>query len=386
MKETIEYVDRVGSNSNKWDNQEKMFGENGLLGMWVADMDFRAPACVREALHRYVDFGVFGYSSPSDAYAQAFIDWEKKQHGYAVKKEWLRFSPGVVPAFNWWLRICSEKGDAVIVLTPVYYPFLHAVKNNERCLITSELRCEGGHYTIDFEDFEQKITENDVKAFILCSPHNPVGRVWKREELARLLEICRRHHVFVISDEIHHDLTFSGAEHIPSATLGDYDDMLVTLTAPSKTFNLAGLQNALVIVPDETLRKKYDEFTQRIRILGGNTAGYIAAEAAYRGGEEWLSAVKEIIWGNFLYVRKTLAEKLPQVIIAPLEGTYLMWLDFGAYVRAEDMESFFQKKCRVAFDYGSWFGGNAPCCIRMNLACARETVEECLHRILAALQ
>ncbi len=385
MEEIIRYVDRVGSNCIKWDAQEKSFGESGLLGMWVADMDFEVPASVQKALKDYVDFAVYGYTAPADGYYKAFIDWEREHHGYEVKREWMRYAPGVVPAFNWWVQMSTCPGDAVMVLMPVYYPFHNAVKNNGRRLVACELSCEDGVYSIDFDVFEKTIVEENVKTFILCSPHNPVGRVWKKDELARMLEICRKHSVFVISDEIHHDLEFGGNRHIPSATVGEYDDMLVTLTAPSKTFNLAGLKNAIVIIPDEELRKKFDAFTTNISVTGGNTAGNLAAEAAYRGGEEWLSKVKDIIWNNYLYAAEAFKEALPELKISPLEGTYLMWVNFGAYLKAEEMEEFFQKKCRIAIDYGSWFGGEAETCIRINLATSRENVAACVERIIHEL-
>ena len=381
-----EYVDRRGSNCNKWDNQKKMFGENDLLGLWVADMDFRAADCVRDALRNYVDFGIYGYSAPSDGYYGAFIDWERTRHGYAVQRDWLRFSPGVVPAINWFVQMMTQPGDGVAVLTPVYYPFLDAVKNNSRTLIPCELLNRDGVYSIDFDAFEETVVERNARAFILCSPHNPVGRVWKREELRRLLDICRAHGIFVISDEIHQDLVFGENRHIPSATVGDYDRMLVTLTAPSKTFNLAGCQNSLVIIPDPELREKYDRFTQQIRIFTGNPMGYIAAEAAYRGGQDWLDAVKTVILGNFRYARRRLGEELPLVRVSELEGTYLMWADFAAYLKPEEMQGFFQKKCRLALDFGAWFGGDAGSCVRFNLATSRENVAEALERIVNGLR
>ena len=239
---------------------------------------------------------------------------------------------------------------------------------------------------MDFDDFEGKIRTQNVTLFILCSPHNPVGRVWSREELRHMMDICRKHHVCVISDEIHHDLTFEGHPHIPTALTGDYDDILITLTAPSKTFNLAGLQNSLVILPDPALRAKYDQFTKRIRIHGGNAVGYVAAEAAYRGGEAWLEQVKAIILDNYRYARDALAGALPRLVISPLEGTYLMWADFGAYLEPDEMREFFQRKCRIAADYGTLFGGNAPCCIRLNLATSRENVAEAVRRITGEME
>lgn len=254
MEELI-YVDRRNTNCNKWDGQEKMFGEEGLHAMWVADMDFRVPECVVDALKEYVESGVYGYYKIPDAYYETFINWEKERHGYEVKKEWIRFSPGVVAGFHWLVQMLTEENDAVIVNTPVYYPFLDAVKNNHRTLICSDLKNENGIYTIDFEDFEKKIIEHNVKLFTLCSPHNPAGRVWKKEELKRLFEICKKHHVFVVSDEIHQDLVFGENKHIPSLSIGDYDDMMVSIAAASKTFNIAGAQNSMVIIPDKKLRK-----------------------------------------------------------------------------------------------------------------------------------
>ena len=372
----MKYVDRRGTDCNKWDGQKKMFGEEGLHAMWVADMDFKVADCVQEALHKYVDLGVFGYMRVPDSYYQACIDWEYEHHGYKMEREWIRFSPGVVAGFNWIIQFMTEKDDAIIVTTPVYYPFLHAVTNNERKLITSDLINDHGNYSIDFQDFENKIIENDVKLFILCSPHNPVGRVWKKEELKQLFEICRKHHVFVVADEIHQDLVYGENKHVPSFLIGDYEDMMIMIIAPSKTFKLAGAQNSEVIIPNAALREKWDKYVNGIRVLGGNAFGYIAAEAAYRGGEEWLNQVKDQIQENYHYLKETFAERLPDVVVSPLEGTYLTWVDLSAYVDAGDMKEFLQKKCRMAVDYGDWFGGERfGGFIRINLATSLENVK-----------
>lgn len=379
----VKYVERKNTNCAKWDGLVNTFGEDNLLAMWVADMDFQVPAPAIRALSDYVNQGVFGYSVTPDSYLQAFIDWEKKYHHYEVNKEWIRFSPGVVAAFNWIVQFMTNPGDAVIVTTPVYYPFLNAVKNNNRKLIMSDLIETNGTYTIDFSDFEKKIVEEKVALFILCSPHNPVGRVWKREELETLLNICKKHNVFVISDEIHHDLTYADHEHIPSATIGDYDDMLITLTAPSKTFNLAACQNSIIIIPDEGLRQKWDTFINQIRVTEGNAFGYVAAEAAYKEGRPWFEEVKEIIYGNYLYMKESLESALPNIVVSPLEGTYLAWIDLKNYVKAEDITDFMQKKCKLAFDYGDWFGGDQfKTHVRMNLATSRENVEIAVKTII----
>lgn len=382
----VTYVDRRNTDCSKWDAQSENFGEEGLHAMWVADMDFQVPACVTDALSAYVKEGVFGYYTAPDSYYNAFINWEK-EHGYTVKREWIRFSPGVVSGFNWIVQMMTKPKDPVIVLTPVYYPFLYAVTNNDRTLITSDLINDHGVYSIDFEDFEQKIIDNHVKLFIFCSPHNPVGRVWKKEELDKLVAICKKHHVFIISDEIHHDLLAPGQKHIPIASIADYDDSLVTVTAPSKTFNLAGCQNSIIIISDEKLREKWDAFTTSIRVTSGNTFGYIAARAAYTGGRPWLNEVNEIVHNNYLYVKETFERELPKLVVSPLEGTYLLWIDFGAYLSFDEMKDFMQKKCRLAFDYGDWFGGERfGTHIRMNLATSRENVETAVQAIVAHLK
>lgn len=317
--EEIKYVERRNTNCNKWDGQTKMFGEEGLLPMWVADMDFRVPQCVVDALQKYVDLGVYGYYKIPDEYYEAFIAWEEKRHGFKVEKEWIRFSPGVVAGFHWLIQILTKPGESVIMNTPVYYPFLDAVKNNGRRLICSDLINQNGTYYIDYEDFEKKIIENDVKAFVFCSPHNPVGRVWKKEELERLFEICKKHQVSIISDEIHQDLVFGTNKHIPSLAVGNDHDKMAVLVAPSKTFNLAAGQNSMVILPTEEMREKWDAYTRANRVIGGNAFGYVAAQAAYEGGEEWLEEILKQIWKNYEFLRDTLAEKLPKAIVTPLE-------------------------------------------------------------------
>lgn len=386
MDEPILYVDRKGTHCEKWDGLGERFGREDLLALWVADMDFRVPQCVLEAEKDYLDTGVFGYYHPSEGYYQAFMDWEQERHGYSVQREWLRFSPGVVPAINWLIQIFTEPQDRVLVLTPVYYPFLHAVRDNERTLVACQLVHQDGQYSVDLAAFEAAIAENQVRMFIMSSPHNPVSRVWRREELTAMLDICKKHGVLVLSDEIHQDLTFDGHKHIPSATAGDYSHMVITLTAASKTFNLAGCQNAFVVLPDAKLRKEYDAFTKRIHIREGNPFGYIAVEAAYRGGKAWLQQVQEIIWNNYGYLREQLAIHLPKACVTPLEGTYLMWVDFSAYLQPEEMERFFEETCGIAVDYGAWFEGDGQSHIRINLATSRENVEKAMSAILQGLK
>ena len=391
----IKYVDRKNTDCAKWDGLEHSFSRGDLLAMWVADMDFKVPECVSDALKEYIDMGAFGYYVPQDSYYNAFIEWERRYHGYEVKREWMRFAPGVVPAFNWLVQMLAGEGEAVAVMQPVYYPFMKAVENNGRRLVNCPLLLTEAGYSMDYERFEETIVREDVRTFIFCSPHNPVGRVWKREEIRQVLDICSRHHVFVISDEIHHDIIMSGHEHVPSATAGEagaYDDILVTLTAATKTFNLAAVQNSIVIIPDEKIRAVWDRFTEGIRITGGNSFGYVAVKAAYENGRPWFDELLGVIEGNYRYLRGRLEAELPDVRVADLEGTYLMWIDLSAYMSPEDikaggMERVMEDECGIAADYGAWFGGDEYAgCIRLNLATRRENVELAADRLIKAFR
>ena len=387
MSEQLIFRDRRGTNAMKWNHLDRIgFRGTDLLGMWVADMDFAAPECVREALRAAADFGVFGYDAAPPDYHSAFIAWEREHHGLAVEEEWLRFSPGVVTGFFWLVRILTQPGDAVLIQTPVYYPFMSAIEDQGRKMVRNELVNTDGIYTIDFEDFERKIETENVKAFILCSPHNPIGRIWTRDELSRMLEICRRHGVKVISDEIHHDFELHGHKHTPALAVGDYGDMVAMLTAPSKTFNLAGLQNSFLILPDRELRERYDAVLRDVHIMGGNSLGNVAAAAAYSGGADWLRSILRTIEENEALFRAKLAEGLPRAVISPLEGTYLLWVDLGAYVDAGDIKTAMEERCGLALDYGTQFGGNAPCHIRVNLATDASIVAQAADRLIQNLR
>lgn len=380
-------TERLNTCCTKWDGLKGKFGEEGLISMWVADMDFKAPEQVIEALQKRIEHGVFGYSLIEDSYYNSFIKWEEKHHGYKVKKEWIRYSPGVVAGIYWIVNIFTKPGDALLVSMPVYYPFHNAVKENGRKLVHSNLINNNGRYEFDYEDFEKQIVENDVKVYILCSPHNPVGRVWKEEELDRILDICQKYNVLVISDEIHHDLILTG-KHIPTAIVnkGKYSKNIITLTAPSKTFNLAGCKNSFVIIENEEILKRFDEYATTVaRVSNGNLFGYIAAEAAYTYGEEWLRGAISTIKGNYDYMVKELMEKLPQVKVSPLEGTYLSWLDFNACLKDEELEDIIQKKCKIAVDYGRWFGEVGKGFVRINLATSRKYVEEAIKNLIEVL-
>lgn len=385
----VEYIDRRGTRAYKWDGLEVNFGTGDLLPLWVADMDFKVPSCVTDALHRYIDAPLGYYRTPA-SYFDAFLNWEKTYHGYEIKKEWLLYSPTVVASLHWAVACYTRPGDGVIVLTPVYYPFMNAVRNNPgRTLVQCDLVTRGGRYEIDFAAFEQSIVENRVTLFILCNPHNPIGRVWTEEELRQLMEICKRHHVVVVSDEIHQEFVNPklGRKKVTTATVGDYDDIIVTMTSPGKTFNLAATQNAFVIIPNPVLRGRMETYQRSIAINDGNGFGYVAVEAAYAHGRPWVDELLETIYGNYEYVKTRFAKEAPKVEITDLEGTYLLWMNFGAYFTdTATLSRFMEEKCKVALDYGEWFGGKQFASFaRMNLATSLDNVKQACDNIIAAL-
>ncbi|WP_338940380.1 MalY/PatB family protein [Fusobacterium pseudoperiodonticum] len=377
-------VERKGTYSLKWDALDKRFGNANLTSMWVADMEIKAPKEVIEALKERCEHGVFGYSYVSDEYYSSVINWLKEKHNYEIKKEWLRFTNGVVTAIYCFVNIFTKVDDAVLILTPVYYPFHNAVKDNNRKLITCDLKNTDGYFTIDYEEVEKKIVENKVKLFIQCSPHNPAGRVWKEEELAKILEICKKHNVLVISDEIHQDITMKGYKHIPSAIVanGKYADNLITVSAASKTFNLAGLIHSNIIISNDELRKKYDEEIKKINQTEINILGMLATQVAYEKGSEWLENVKEIIEDNFNYLKTELNKHIPEITITNLEGTYLVFLDLRKIIPIDKVKEFIQDKCNLAIDFGEWFGASFKGFIRINLATDPEIVKKAVESII----
>ncbi len=377
-------VERKGTYSLKWDALDKRFGNANLTSMWVADMEIKAPKEVIEALKERCEHGVFGYSYVSDEYYNSVINWLKEKHNYEIKKEWLRFTNGVVTAIYCFVNIFTKVDDAILILTPVYYPFHNAVKDNNRKLITCDLKNTDGYFTIDYEEVEKKIVENKVKLFIQCSPHNPAGRVWKEEELAKILEICKKYNVLVISDEIHQDITMKGYKHIPSAIVanGKYADNLITVSAASKTFNLAGLIHSNIIISNDKLRKKYDEEIKKINQTEINILGMLATQVAYEKGSEWLENVKEIIEDNFNYLKTELNKHIPEITITNLEGTYLVFLDLRKIIPIDKVKEFIQDKCNLAIDFGEWFGASFKGFIRINLATDPEIVKKAVESII----
>ena len=389
--DTEHFPERRHSNSVKWDTMAAKYGRDDLLPLWVADMDFPSPPCIQEALRKVVDFGVFAYFAPPASYQDAFLAWEQTHHGVSPKREWLRFTPGVVTGLYWAISALTNPGDSVAILTPCYYPFMDAVTDTGRHLVCSYLVHTDRGYTIDLADFEEKVRSEQVKMLLLCSPHNPIGHVWTERELLGILDICERYDVFVVSDEIHQDIVFNGCKHLSCLRFAKYLDRTITLTSASKTFNIAGLQNSFAVIPNDTVREKFDAYVKTVRIKKGVSMGYVAAEAGYAGGAAWLEEVLEYLKGNYDLLKKTLTDALPGIQIDPLESTYMIWVDLSAYLKPEQVEPVVLNEARLAVDFGSWFwpkdripAGDAH--IRINIATSRDNVALAANRLIDAIK
>ena len=384
-----EVIDRTNTNSEKYDKKKEFGKPADVLPLWVADMDFRAPEEVLLALHDAVTHGIFGYSEPDETYFLALQTWFSKHFQWKLEPEWLVKSPGVVFALHAAVRALTKEGDAVLIQPPVYYPFFKVVEENNRKLICNPLLRRGLQYEINFEEFEQKIIEEEVKLFLLCSPHNPVGRVWKREELDRILEICVRHQVFVVSDEIHCDFTYPGNQHIVFATLSrEASDCCIVCTAPSKTFNLAGLQTSNIFIENPVIRKKFKRaLYQKTGYQELNQLGLVACQAAYEKGEHWLAELKEYLTGNLEYVRRFLEKKIPEIKLMEPQGTYLLWLDCsGLGFGEEELEQFMLYRAKLWFSEGSKFDRASGQYERVNIACPRSILIQAMEQLETAVK
>lgn len=382
-----EVINRKNTGSVKWDTMEEHGMQGDILPLWVADMDFKAPVGVIKALVERVEHGIFGYTLPTDSYYDAVINWMDHRHDWKIAKDWIILAPGIVPAIHFAVHTYTKEGEGVLIQRPVYNPFTEAVVNNGRKLINSPLVVKVDHYEIDFEDFEKKIVDNKVKLFILCSPHNPVGRVWTREELKAMGDICLKYNVLVVADEIHHDLVFKGKKHIPFASLGSkYSNNCITCTSPSKTFNLAGLQISNIIIENKEILKKLNIYLESIALTMSNIFGIIGSEAAYNTGEEWLEELINYIEGNKKLIQEFMAEKFPMIKVLDSEATYLLWVDFrGLGMEKEVLEKFLAKDAKLWFSSGYIYGDEGRGFERINLACPRSTIEKGLKQLEDAL-
>lgn len=376
-------IDRYNSSSLKYDCAKQWGVPEDVLPMWVADMDFKTAPEILEAMRGSVEFGIFGYSIPTAEYYEVVVNWFSKRFGWDAEPEWIVKTPGVVFAIATAIRALTKKGDSILIQQPVYYPFRAVVEDNERVCINNPLVLKNGRYEMDFKDMEKKITENGVKLFILCSPHNPVGRVWSVEELERMLEICKRHQVFIISDEIHCDFTYPGHTHTVLAKLAeDYLDHMIICTSPSKSFNLAGLQLSHIFIPDEAVRKAFQKELHVIPYDESGTLALAAGRAAYEKGGEWMDELKSYLLENVEYVRGFLQENLPKVKLIEPEGTYLIWLDFTEYgLSAEALEKKMLHEAKLWLDEGTMFGEEGAGFMRVNIACPRATLVKAMEQL-----
>lgn len=382
-----EIIDRRNTDSLKYDHARYGMPE-GILPLWVADMDFRAPDCVLDALAEKSRHGIFGYSESGRDYFSALKNWFMDRHGWEVKSDWLVKTPGVVFAVSAAIRTLTEEGDAVLIQQPVYYPFEGLVKANGRKLVVNELVYDHGRYRVDFEDFERKIKENNVRLFILCSPHNPVGRVWTREELVSMGDICVRHGVIVVSDEIHADFVFPGHRHIVfSALKPEFERRSVICTAPTKTFNLAGLQVSNIFIADEKLRTAFRLELDRAGYHQLGIMGIVACRAAYEGGRRWLEELLAYITENLEFIRQFLKQKLPQIRLVEPEGTYLVWLDFKDLgLSDQELEHLIIRKAGLWLDGGTMFGAGGSGFQRINIACPRSVLQQAMKQLEKAIK
>ncbi len=377
-----EIVARQGTNCLKYDALPLFFKTKEALPLWVADMDFKTPDFIVDAIKKRVEHEIFGYTFKPDSYYEAIIGWMKRRHNWDVKKEWISFSPGVVAGLTFAVETFSKPGDGVIVQPPVYFPFFDCVKGTNRKLIENPLKIENGRYTFDLEDLKAKIDEN-TKLLMLCNPQNPGGMVWTREELVALTDICIENDIMIISDEIHSDLVYKEHKHIPIASISDKvaQNCMISM-APSKTFNVAGLATSLVIIPNKA------KFTSYERAIGvghfgmGNIFGSVALEAAYTHGDEWLNQTIDYLWDNYLLIEEFIKEKLPRVKVMKPEATYLVWLDFSDYgMKNDELIKFTVENAKVALNDGGRFGTGGDGWLRINTGCPRSILQEALVRL-----
>ncbi len=375
-------IDRRNTGATKWDNRGALFGEKDILPMWIADMDFPSPAAVAEAVKRRAGHPIFGYTEIPGSYNDAVIRWMKRRNGWAINEKWIVHTPGVVTSIKIAILAYTDINDKILIQSPVYYPFYSCITSNDRQLVVNPLKLKGGAYRIDFDDLEDKL-RNGVKMMILCSPHNPVGRVWEKEELNQVAGLCIKYNVLLLSDEIHSDLIYDGSRHIPAAALSE--EILqnsVTCISPTKTFNLAGLAESMAIIPNSELRSRFQIVLKKVGADMLNIFGAVAAEAAYTHGEAWLEELMDYLSANMELILDTFRQKIPSVKVIRPEGTYLAWMDCREIAEsAGELKEFFARQAGVGLSDGAIFGKDGAGFQRMNFACPRSLLTEGLQRI-----
>ncbi len=381
-------IERNNTLSIKYDFAKERKKPSDLLSLWVADMDFPVAQEIKDALIERCNHGIFGYSEVKTPYYEVIAKWYQEKFNWTTKKQWLVKTPGVVAAIANAIRAFTNIGDAVLIQKPVYYPFFLTIEDNQRKVVNNSLVYKNGRYEMDFVDFEEKIISHKVKLFVLCSPHNPVGRVWNKEELLKIGDICLKHKVIVVADEIHADFVYHGHQHQVFANLKtDYQEITVTCTAPSKTFNIAGLQVSNIFIANENLRKKFKQELKKTANADINVMGLIACQAAYSQGEDWLRQVKIYIAENLEYVKTFLRDNLPQVKLVEPEGTYLLWLDFRELnLTEEELEDLIINKAKLWLDGGTMFGTEGVGFQRINIACPQKILIQAFTQLKEALK
>lgn len=381
-------VARKNTDALKWDDLQERYGDADLLPMWVADMEFKTPQAVQDALVKRVQHGVFGYSLTPDAYYKAFFDWQQKRHQVTLQKDWLRFDQGVVNSLYAMVNWLTKPGDEVAVLQPVYYPFMSAIEDNKRKVVSVDLLNQNDGWHIDFDQLEHVFEHQNIKLLIFCSPHNPVGRIWSEKELEQILALCHKYQVQLISDEIHQDFELNGHRFVSVLNVanGAYRDDVIVLNAASKTFNLASLSNSHVIIPNDDKRTAYDDFIKTIHAAGNSLLGQVAAQAAYAHGEPWFNDLLGVITYNYQYLKETLNQAVPEIQVSDLQGTYLSYLNLAPIVAPDQLEAFVQKDCGLAVDYGAWFSPKDTTYIRLNLATDPKLVATAADRLVTHLK
>ena len=376
-------IQRRGTNSFKWDTPE----EDGVLPMWVADMDFCTAPCIIEAVQRRAEHGIFGYTKVPEAYYAAVVDWFSRRHGWQMNPSSIIYTTGVVPAISAIIKAMTQPGDRVIVQTPAYNCFYSSIRNNGCELLANPLIYQNGTYTIDFDDLERKAADERATLMLLCNPHNPAGRVWTRNELMRIGEICLRNHVFIIADEIHCELTFEGHDYTPFASLSEAFALhSASCVSPSKAFNIAGLQIANIVAADEETRRRIDRAINDNEVCDVNPFGVDALIAAYNEGGEWLDALRSYLWNNYRCVRKYFDEHLPQYAILPLEGTYLVWIDISSTgIKSDRLSVRLLNEAKLMVSPGTIYGPGGENFIRLNIACPKALLTEGLNRLETVL-
>lgn len=380
-------TDRTHTNAVKYDLAKERGKPEDALSLWVADMDFPTAPCIQKALSEKALHGIYGYSRPDERYYSALKNWFKKRHNFEVQNQWIVNTPGVVFAIATAIKAYTKEGDGVLIQKPVYYPFFNTIKNLDRKVVNNPLVLENGHYEIDFEDFEKKIISENVKLFILCSPHNPGGRVWTKSELEKLWTICKKHNVLVISDEIHSDIIFGENKHTVFGTLSDEAlENSIICTSPSKSFNLAGLQFSNIFVANDKLRKQLKKEIEKTGYDEPSLMGIVAATSAYSEGEEWFDAAKDYIWQNIQFAKNFIEENAPKIKAIIPEGSYLLWLDFSGFEFSdEEINDRILNKAKVWLDNGTMFGSEGAKFQRINCATPRSILEEALKRICSVM-